>query len=330
LELPRRPSTWSFSTRGLTADGYARALRGLLERGTLPMEPLPGYAPQVDILRWAIEDIGVLVANLAGVRHFATSNVKEFRDDIFVSVNLAGHCVVTQGRKELPMQSGEAVLFSSAEADFAAVRATPMEFLGLRLPYRALAPLARNLDDTLMRVVPADNPSLRLLVDYLRLCEPGHTTDLPNLAHAVAAHVRDLIALTISADRDLAAEVKNSVGAARLKAIKADVSRRLSGGDLTVAAVAARHAVTSRYVHRLFEIEGTTFSQFVLGRRLEFAHRLLTDSRFASRSIASIAFDAGFSDLSYFNRTFRRRYGATPTDTKASARSRKSEPPGLN
>ena len=154
MELPRRPSTWSFSTRGLTADGYARALRGLLERGTLPMEPLPGYAPQVDILRWAIEDIGVLVANLAGVRHFATSNVKEFRDDIFVSVNLAGHCVVTQGRKELPMQSGEAVLFSSAEADFAAVRATPMEFLGLRLPYRALAPLARNLDDTLMRVVP--------------------------------------------------------------------------------------------------------------------------------------------------------------------------------
>jgi AraC-like DNA-binding protein len=33
-------------------------------------------------------------------------------------------------------------------------------------------------------------------------------------------------------------------------------------------------------------------------------------------SITAIAFDAGFGDLSYFNRTFRRRYGATPSDIR--------------
>ena len=106
----------------------------------------------------------------------------------------------------------------------------------------------------------------------------------------------------------------------RLKAIRVDVAKRLSESNLTVAAVAARSAVTPRYVHKLFESEGTTFSHFVRERRLDLAHRLLTDRRLADRSIASIAFDAGFSDLSNFNRAFRRRYNATPSEVRASCR----------
>ena len=35
-------------------------------------------------------------------------------------------------------------------------------------------------------------------------------------------------------------------------------------------------------------------------------------------AISTIAFEAGFGDLSYFNHAFRRRYGATPSDIRAS------------
>jgi AraC-like DNA-binding protein len=35
--------------------------------------------------------------------------------------------------------------------------------------------------------------------------------------------------------------------------------------------------------------------------------------------VSSIALDAGFGDISYFNRAFRRRYGATPSDVRAQA-----------
>jgi AraC-like DNA-binding protein len=55
----------------------------------------------------------------------------------------------------------------------------------------------------------------------------------------------------------------------------------------------------------------------VLACRLEFAYRLLTARRFVARLITSIAFDAGFSDLSHFNRMFRRLYNATPTEVRA-------------
>lgn len=82
-------------------------------------------------------------------------------------------------------------------------------------------------------------------------------------------------------------------------------------------AVAARHKVTPRYVQRLFEEAGATYTEYVLGQRLARAHRLLTDARQAERTLTAIAFEVGFSDLSYFNRAFRRRFGATPSDVRA-------------
>ena len=104
--------------------------------------------------------------------------------------------------------------------------------------------------------------------------------------------------------------------AARLQAIKSDIAANLEDDALALPAVAARHGVTPRYVHRLFEGEGVTYTQFVLRQRLERAYRMLRDTRMAGRSISAIAYDVGFGDLSYFNRAFRRRYGATPSDIR--------------
>src|SRR5215211_1254719 len=72
---------------------------------------------------------------------------------------------------------------------------------------------------------------------------------------------------------------------------------------------AAHLGVTPRYVHMLFATEAASFSEFVLAQRLVRAHQMLTDPRCIGRPISAIAFDAGFSDLSHFNRTFRRRFG---------------------
>ena len=62
--------------------------------------------------------------------------------------------------------------------------------------------------------------------------------------------------------------------------------------------------------------EGVTYTHFVLWHRLDRALRMLRDPRHAARRIGDIAYDAGFGDLSYFNRAFRRRYGATPSEMR--------------
>jgi AraC-like DNA-binding protein len=56
---------------------------------------------------------------------------------------------------------------------------------------------------------------------------------------------------------------------------------------------------------------GASFSARLNELRLRKAADLL--SRSGSRWISDVAFDRGFNDLSYFNRSFRRRFGLTPT-----------------
>jgi AraC-like DNA-binding protein len=84
----------------------------------------------------------------------------------------------------------------------------------------------------------------------------------------------------------------------------------------STAALAARHGITPRYLHKLFENDDMTCSQYVLDQRLALAYRRLRDPRQADCTVSSIAHDAGFGDLSYFNRTFRRRYGVTPSGAR--------------
>jgi AraC-like DNA-binding protein len=46
---------------------------------------------------------------------------------------------------------------------------------------------------------------------------------------------------------------------------------------------------------------------------------MLSSEACAGRKISSIAYDAGFGDLSYFIRAFRRRYAALPSDVRMRA-----------
>jgi AraC-like DNA-binding protein len=102
----------------------------------------------------------------------------------------------------------------------------------------------------------------------------------------------------------------------RLAAIKTDIVANLHEADLNATMVAKRNGVTARYLHKLFENEGFTYSKFVLGQRLGQAYAILRNPLHARRAISTIAFELGFNDLSYFNRAFRRRYNATPSDVR--------------
>jgi transcriptional regulator GlxA family with amidase domain len=80
--------------------------------------------------------------------------------------------------------------------------------------------------------------------------------------------------------------------AARLLAIKKDVLGNLGEIGLSLTAVAERHGISTRFVSKLFEQEGITFSEFLLSARLEQAHWMLSDPQFNGRTVASIAYTA--------------------------------------
>jgi AraC-like DNA-binding protein len=112
---------------------------------------------------------------------------------------------------------------------------------------------------------------------------------------------------------------QHSIRAARRAAILREIERRSADPDLSALTIARQLGITSRYVHLLLADTGKSFTHHVLERRLERAAALLRNPGWRHRKIADIAAEVGFADLSYFNRAFRRHFGATPSDIRDAA-----------
>jgi AraC-like DNA-binding protein len=262
----------------------------------------------------------LMSATAAGFRSERTGELiaVDGRDDVILAINIEGTFHASQCGRETSIAPNQGVLLSAAE--IAAVHyPMPARFVLARMPRGAISSMVDDVESIFARPLPPSD-ALRLLARYIAAFDRQALTS-PALRRAVATHVQDLVALAIGATCDAQANAQGrGLRAARLAAVKSDVEANLGDSSLSTDTVAARHGVTPRYVRMLFEDEGLSFSEFLLDRRLARTHRMLTNMRFAWRTISSIALDAGFADLSYFNRTFRRRYGATPSDVRAQAR----------
>lgn len=286
----------------------------------LDIEPLRDREFHADIRLRALPGLGVISGMIYGARDQRTSELAaDGNDDLGLAMHWGGAATVAQCGREMTLNHGGAILLSCGDPGLV-TRPSPCRYLGLRVPRRVLARLVPNVENLIAVPIPRGAPGLGLLKNYVSgLLADDESLAAPALQYSIVDHVYDLIAVALGAAHDAGA-VAGGVAAARMQALKDDIVRRLGSRNLTINALAGRHGVTARYIQRLFEREGTSFTGFVLDARLALAHRLLTDPRHGERAIGMIAFDVGFGDLSYFNRAFRRRYGLTPSEVRDAKR----------
>src|SRR6185369_10376785 len=135
------------------------------------------------------------------------------------------------------------------------------------------------------------------LMGYAELLRTQSEPFSPQMQRSISTHLADLAATALGASGDAAAfAADRGIRHARLEAIKNHVAAHFSKADLTADQVAKRLGITPRYIRKLLESAGTTFTDLVLQSRLEHAHRLLRDPRMRKRPISNIAYDVGFGD----------------------------------
>jgi AraC-like DNA-binding protein len=311
-----------FSTNDLPERDRLAVWREVIGRQVvrLDIEPISDRPLDSEVYLRVLPGLSLMSGTISDHRVARTRElITDANDDLRLEVRCTGGESIVQGGREVVLGRGDATLVSCAEL-MTAVQSRG-RFLGLHLPRAALAALVPNVEDAAISRIPRDTQALRLLVSYVGVLQDEDALATPELRRSVVAHIHDLAALAIGATRDGAAIAEGRGGrAARLRAIKLDIIDNLGRSDLTINALARRHRLQPRYIQRLFEFEGTTFSEFTMRQRLSRSYRMLADPRHFGWTIGAIAFACGFGDQSHFNRHFRQVYGMSPSDVRAMAR----------
>jgi AraC-like DNA-binding protein len=245
------------------------------------------------------------------------SHLADGRNDYLVTVHSADYELSVDGAQPVAVRAGDMTLITEASASEFRLPAVDVDVIAFQRS--ALASLVPGLESVAWHHLPAGSAGAELLRGYARLIR-SHSGDTQRLELPVATHLLELAAFAF---RD---SVKRETGwraeglkSARLALVKQAIDERLREHDLDIASIARGQRISSRYVQQLFKEAGTTFSEFLRERRLELARRLIEDGNPNDVRISSVAYEAGFGDLSHFNREFRRRFGATPSQLRARA-----------
>jgi AraC-like DNA-binding protein len=323
MSAPHASSMVSFSTDDLPEKDRVAMWREHFGRTAfrVEIEPINEEGPfEASVTSRVLPGLHLLEGGVSAARLTRTRElIADGNDDLLLVANRTGSTTVSARGREVSLREGEAILRSSDEISVFERRSYGAS-LSLRIPRSILSSLVVDVDRATMCVIPRQSGALKLLTSYMKALIDERALATTELQHPIASHVSDLAALTLGAKRDAESTAKvRGIPAARLRAAKTYIIENSHRRDLSIGTVAAHLGVTPRYLQRLFESDGKTFSTWLLDQRLIRAHRMLCKSQFAEQAVSAIAYDVGFGDLSYFNRCFRKLYGVTPRDVREAA-----------
>jgi AraC-like DNA-binding protein len=247
-----------------------------------------------------------------------TQDVAADSDDrysLVVNHGTAKMRAVTRGRDAV-LAPGEAVLRSHADPGLLSAGRAVSSWTIVIVPRMRLIRAAPGADDAVGRVLPAATETIRFISRYGALLLGDDALSDEPLQRMISTNLSDLVALGIGSartggDNGGAASLR----AARLDGVIREIGLQFIEPDFSPTLLGAKLGLSVRYIHQLLQETGVSFTERVLELRLTRAMALLAGG---APKVCDAAMAAGFNDVSYFNRCFRRRFGMTPTAARGS------------
>ncbi len=278
------------------------------------IEPVGDTPFRADVTLRALSDVRISTGSRTEARYGITRELLHNATDMVGLVMMrTGRAYTAQRGREATIEKGEAISLWTSET----LTQTVLDnghHLAVYIPRKIFAPMVRDIDAALLRPIPAATDALQLLIDYVTAAQRLDGDLSPALQRSISGHLCDLVALALGATKD-AAEIAQLRGlrAARAQQIFGQIEANFASQGFSAHEVARKLGVSPRYVQDLLQETGSSFTERVMEYRLQRACQMLAARHNDALKVSDIAYSCGFSNVSYFNQAFRRRFGATPT-----------------
>lgn len=213
--------------------------------------------------------------------------------------------VSRQDRREAALRPG-AFTLCDASQPYSLEFSSFNQMMVLRFPAEPLLARIEDPDRYIGQVMESHVGANRILTSFLRSVWENEDVGA-EFEEAVPGIVFDMLAGAFKARNDLCGNGDHVSD--RSKCIRAYIDAHISDPALRASTVARATGVSNRSMQMIFAKSGMTVTEYIVMQRLKLAAARLLNG---AVNITELAYDVGFSDLTYFSKSFKRRFGVSP------------------
>ncbi|MFJ3103476.1 helix-turn-helix domain-containing protein [Streptomyces sp. NPDC086835] len=232
---------------------------------------------------------------------------------VAVGVQISGTATFIQDGRRAEVGEGDLVVYDTTRPysfDYPQRFATHV----FQLPRRTLGVPDSDIRQVTGNAIGTGDGFGAMLLPFLATLASSADGYPPAVANRLAGNVVDLFATLIAERAHPGGTDADTARSHLLLRVRDHINRSLGDPDLSPESIARTHRISVRYLHRLFEGEGTTVGRLIQQRRLEECGRELARRGRTAPTVSAVAQRWGFVNPAHFSRSFRAAYGVSPRE----------------
>jgi AraC-like DNA-binding protein len=245
-------------------------------------------------------------------------------DDYFLSLLLDGEAILEQDDVCFVMKPGDLAVYANGHP-YSVEYSKPSHRLLLQIPREIFYDRILGGREREIKALALGKSGLASIVINMFRALNTEAQMMPETdQHTLSEGFLELVGAVIRAAAFVDETLPSESQAALMRRILNYMDQNYADCKLSPEKVAEANGISMRYLHRIFRQSGTTVSRWIWERRLKSTREDLLDPAKAKMRISEIAFSRGFNDPAHFSRSFRNRFGTSPTQLRIKAAQEKA------
>ncbi len=305
---------WHYSTQGSAETARPYVWREAMDTMCLPMPEIAlGDDFHAEVVGM-VSPTGIEFSRLSASPLTISGSYQNQQAGLWLAVLLDGRSVFSEAGDRIALSRGD-ILYGPSRRDSTLELHADFRMLYVRMPINALHPGLVDPGTLRSGILPGDSRLTRMLTGMLLSVGDELEAFASHEIHPVEVALSEFLVASL-ADAQPGKRFGDRIRAAHFHRICQSIDQQLGDAELSLSKLTEQQGVSPRYLQKLFEEAGLTFSIYLRDRRLARCHADLCSSAHGALSVSEICFRWGFNDAAHFSRSFRAKYGITPRECR--------------